>query len=86
MVEMNKMDKKIYEYKNIKVKPATYNLLLRTQAAYQLEEGKRISMDGVVSMLLEILPSVNVTFNSPKNPSKKASKKDKTNINKKPTP
>jgi hypothetical protein len=62
MVEVDKIEKKIYEYKNIKVKPETYALLLRTQAAYQLEEGKRLSMDDVIKMLLEALPTVNVSF------------------------
>lgn len=48
------------KYKNLKVKPDTYQMLIRSKAAYEIETGEPLSMDGIIKMLLDSLPKIEV--------------------------
>lgn len=59
MKKMEQKEKK-YPYVSVKVKPETYGELIKTRAMYEIQLGRRLSMDSVIRIILAQLPVTEV--------------------------
>ena len=50
------------KYKVLKIKPETYELLIRTKALMEFSESRKISFDECLRRLIESLPKVTVSM------------------------
>jgi len=50
------------QWRDIKVRPDTFSDLLRSKAAYEFRHGKRLSMDGLLKIMIASLPKVNISI------------------------